>query len=182
MAVIAVVPALYAPPVLSVVSLESLGINIALDGVLMSDFASATYPTGNKAYYVPFMLYEPYIVAQLFVANGATASGNVDVGIYDAAGTRIVSSGSTAQSGTTALQLFNITDTLIGPGQFYFAVAMDNTTGTLYRSLVASSTTEMRHMGILQQTSAFALPATATFAALSNNYLPLIGMTNRTVL
>jgi hypothetical protein len=57
----------------------------------------------------------------MLVLNGATASGNMDVGIYDYAGTRLVSSGSTAQSGTSAFQDFDITDTLLGPGIFYLA-------------------------------------------------------------
>lgn len=142
--------------------------------------ASATYPTANMALYVPFWLPTPLTAIQMFVFNGATVSGNIDVGIYAADGTRIVSSGSTAQAGTNALQAFDITDTLLGPGNYYLAIAADNTTGTQFRTTFAA-----RHaagQGCFTQASAFALPATATFATVSAGSIPAFGFSTRAVL
>lgn len=145
-------------------------------GFLGAASVSVAWPTANKAIYMPVLLAEPLLVTQMWVENGATASGNIDVGIYDEAGTRIVSSGSTAQSGTSAMQVFNVTDTLLGPGVFYIAVALDNTTGTVH--VWGSATTILgRATGALQQTSAFALPAVATFATLTTYGTWLAGFT-----
>jgi hypothetical protein len=90
---------------------------------------SATFVAANRAIFQPFRVAEPCVIKQLYVHNGATASGNIDVGVYSMDGTQLVSTGSTAQSGTSNLQVFDVTDTLIGRGAYYVAVAMDNTTG-----------------------------------------------------
>jgi hypothetical protein len=110
----------------------------------------------------------------LYHYNGATAANNIDVGIYDAAGTRLVSAGSTAQAGTSDLQLFDVTDTLLGPGLFYFAVSFDGTTGTVFRHVVSQNFGQA--LGVCQQTaSAHPLPATATFAANAFQIVPTCG-------
>lgn len=149
-------------------------------GLSLANFTSSAWTASNRAVYMPFWLNRPETFVKLFCMNGATASGNVDMGIYDYAGTRIVSIGTTAQSGTNALQEFDITDTQIGPGKFYLALAMDNTTGTIFRT-TGSITDFGREAGFLMQESAFALPATATFAAITSNSLPLFGATTRSV-
>lgn len=146
------------------------GIGFNIDYAVTNIATSGAWPTANKAFYLPFVIPEPVIVTQLATWNGATASGNIDIGIYDSSGTRIVSAGSTAQSGTNTLQTFNITDTTLGRGAFYLGIAKNDTTGTIFRS--ATQTVLYRVWGILEQTSAFALPATATFALLSANFVP----------
>lgn len=145
----------------------------------VASLASAAWPSANLALYMPFSVSRPTLFVKLFCINGATATGNVDMGIYDWAGTRLVSIGSTAQSGTAATQEFNITDTLIGPGRFYLAIAMDGTSGTLYR--LQSTLQANREGGWLQEASAFPLPANATFASNTTNYQPAIGATTRSV-
>jgi len=143
---------------------------------------SGAYPITNLAIYVPFNLLESVEVVKTFCLNGATVSGNIDMGIYDAAGTRLVSIGSTAQSGINAIQAFDIADTTIGPGRFYMAVAMDNATGTLLRWFAPTLAVEVLTWGLVQQTAAFALPATATFATFgTRNYCPYIGLSIRVV-
>src|SRR5574343_386960 len=71
--------------------------------VQASALASATWSSANRALYSPFRLGCTINVTDMFVANGSTASGNLDLGIYDERGTRLVSSGSTAQSGTSVI-------------------------------------------------------------------------------
>lgn len=135
--------------------------------------ASAVYPAANRALYIPFRISTPFLVKTLFCLNGAAVSGNIDVGIFGQAGARLVSAGSTPQAGTNAIQIFDVTDTLLGPGRFYLAVAMDNGTGTLFRS--APTTVFPAGQGAAQQATAFALPATATLATYSSGYIPVIG-------
>lgn len=158
-------------PVFTIDAISNFGVmpNIALSN------ASATWPTTNKVLYVPFRLSEPIIVQQLFVHNGAAVSGNIEIAIYSEDGTRIVTSGSTAQAGTSTIQLFDITDTLLGRGAFYFGVSLDNETGQLNRVAPVLGLCQM--IGLLTETpGAFGLPAIATFAAYVDAYLPLCGL------
>ena len=149
----------------------SLGVEIAAR--LLSD-ASATWPLTNKAFYVPFVVTESITVKRLWVHNGTVVSGNIDVGIYEEDGTKLVSSGSTAQAGISQRQVFDIADTVLAPGRYYFGAAMDNTTGTVWRF----STLTGSMMGVWEEDSAFPLPASATFAATTGGlyvYIPIVG-------
>ena len=143
-----------------------------------SSAASAAWPSANLAILIPFRLPAPLLVQRLFLLNGATASGNVDIGIYDVAGTRLVSTGSTAQSGTSAVQSVDVTDTPLAAGLFYLALAMDGTTGTVQRK-TTSNVASCKALGMAQVASAFALPATVTFATCTNAFIPYFGLTAR---
>lgn len=139
----------------------------------LGNSASATWPTADKALFIPFRVAQPLDVVQFFLFNGATVSGNFDVGIYDIAGTKIVSKGSTAQSGANALQIADTTNVRIGPGLFYLAIVFNNTTATIRRFAPAALTTDMCKMiGMAQMDSAFPLPDTATFATVSQAFIP----------
>lgn len=140
---------------------------------------SAAFPAANRAIYIPVYLAHPVTAVKLFSYNGATASGNIDVGVYNAAGARLISAGSTAQSGTSVLQEFDITDTLIPAGLNYIAVAMDNGTGTLFRN--SPGVQWMRASGCAQEASAFPLPATATMATVGSSFYPHFGFSQRTL-
>lgn len=139
--------------------------------------ASAASPA-NRAYYIPFVVYKPFTVKQMWTFNGATASGNLDVGVYDSNGTRLVSNGAAAQSGTSTLQVFNITDITIQAGQYYMAVSNSSATATYFRY----SMTVTQQTGMLIQDTAHPLPATATFAAAITTVIPIIGLTGSTTL
>lgn len=153
--------------------LHTLSREAADTGSTGADLGSAVWTAANRAIFVPFRLTRAKPVTKLFAHNGATASGNLDIGIYTIDGTRIVSTGSVAQSGTNVCQVIDITDTLLGDGDYYLALAMDGTTGTVFRA--APQATRLRTAGVLQQASAFPLPATATFAAVASAFLPFFG-------
>jgi hypothetical protein len=152
-------------------------------GCFRGNPTSTAWPTANKAIFSPFYLSAPITVAQLFVTNGTVVSGNIDVGLYAVDGTRLASAGTTAQAGTSTLQVFNITDIRIGPGVYYLAVALDNTTGTVEGITAATIGTAMlRAIGYAEQTTAFVLPATATLATLTANLAPICGLTTNAIL
>lgn len=163
--------ALPALPTICQFSPESISI---VDGSFSIGAVSSGVLTANRAYLIPFHLEEPITITKLFCANGATASGNVDVGIYSSDFTKIISSGSTAQAGTNDLQVFDVTDTTIGPGDFYLAVALDNGTGTVFTQNLTVAIG--RRSGLLQMASAFPLPATITPATISAGTCPLVGL------
>lgn len=141
-----------------------------------------TWPVANLARFYPFTLTEPTTFVKLFFVGGI-ASGNVDMGIYDEKGTRLVSAGSTVVAFTNSVQEFDITDTLIGPGRFYLAIAIDNTSITIYGSIGTGDTADLRMCGLREKTSGFPLPATVTFGPASNaGYLDMIAATTRSLI
>lgn len=157
---------------------------IAVGGTTLPSTASAAYPLANLAIFVPFALEDPYDVTQMFVINGATVGGNVDVGIYAEDGTCLRAKGTTAQAGTSVPQTFNIDDITLPPGQYYMAVALDVSAGTptLFRGTFGGAATVGAFCGIAEQTSAFPLPMAATLATFATaNYIPLIGITGRSL-
>ena len=158
-------------------SYESIG--QMLYAVSNAGAASATC-TANLAIYVPFSLSEKRTAVKMWTYNGATASGNVDVGIYRADGTKLVSMGPTAQSGTSDLQALDITDTDLPPGeQLYMAFAASAGTTTMTRLTGSAQASQIAACGVLEQSglSSGTLPSTATFAAFATaNFLPIFGI------
>lgn len=143
--------------------------------------ATAAWPATNEAIYIPFTLPVTMIAARMFVYNGTTASGNLDLGIFDTGGNSIITKGTTAQSGTSVLQFLDITDTTLSPGVYYMGCSMDGTTGTTFAH-APNSLAVARTSGVLSQSTAFVLPTTtATFAAAQHAYIPIVGITTRTV-
>lgn len=142
------------------------------------NFAAAAWPAANLAIYVPFVLDRQAVAAQMFWENGAVA-GTTDVGIYDEQGTRLVSLGATTNAGT--VQLGNIADTTLPPGVYYMAgLASTATTQTYWSGAIGVPM--LRAAGVRSQAvGAAALPATATFAAMANGYLPFVGVAFQSV-
>lgn len=84
-------------------SQESIGMAIGTTA-----WTATTYPGSSRAIFIPFTILRPITVYKMFVYNGATVSGNVDVGIYDFTRSRLWSSGSTPQAGASQLQWFTL--------------------------------------------------------------------------
>ena len=160
--------------------LEGTGIDLAAWGSSANQITSGGWPSANLAIYVPVAVYQPFIALKMLIQNGTTINGNVDAGIYDDQGDRLVSIGSTAHAGSSSIQSFDITDTTLEPGIYYLACAFDGNTATINHDiagiLVGGSA------GVLQQASALPLPATATFAAIASAYVPNIVVTGRTLI
>lgn len=135
--------------------------------------ATAVWGAANGAYYQPFTIDEHQTITQLAWFNGTAVSGNCDIGVYDWAGTRLVSIGSTAQSGTSTVQAVNIADTALSPGDYYLGMSMDNVTGQVFRLSIHHSLCIAAGMKV-QATGAFPLPATATFSDPTVSFNPVV--------
>jgi len=142
--------------------------------------ASNAWPVAAKAIYVPILVPRRITAVKMFTLNGATASGNQDVGIYDSQGNRLVSIGATAQAGISAMQVHDTTDLIMEAGRYYMGLANSGTTGT-YLSCTSQLAQVLGGYGVLNQASAGTLPSTATFATCSSAYLPMFGLTARTL-
>ncbi len=131
--------------------------------------ASAVWPSANLAIYTPVLVPEIVTVYKMSI-QVATQNGNVDVGIYDEVGNRLVSAGSTAV-GAAGLQVFDVTDTVIGPGVYYLAMCCSSTTASFFRNTVANAIGTT--LGVKQQAvGAVTLPTPATFATFTVTYIP----------
>jgi hypothetical protein len=141
---------------------------------------SAVWGSANRAIYYPVRIPRSQLIARLFWANGATVSGNVDAGVYTETGVRLVSTGSTAQAGTLAIQEVAITPRFLQAGWVvYLALVLDNTTGAIIRANFGVQSSNMQH-GVLSQNTAFPLPAPATMVTdASSGYGALVGMSER---
>lgn len=167
-------------PVLSSLSLEAIGSSIRV-----AQPAAATWPVVKLAIFVPFKLDTPYILRKLWWMNGGSVSGNVDCGVYMAdntSGMLLASAGSTAQASTSVIQAVTLgTPVTLGPGRYYMALAIDNTTATVWRSTPGIPLAKAA--GMAQQTLAnLPLPATATFATIANDCMPLFGIASALVI
>lgn len=126
----------------------------------------------SKASIVPFTLEERSIIYQISWWNGPTASGNIDAGIYDRYGNKIITTGSTVQTGATTIQLVDITDTPLAPGYYFMAITIDNTTGNLYSTTGGNNPNLFCSpcYGYAEMLSAFPLPTTITFGKPSGTW------------
>src|SRR5262245_50717078 len=99
--------------------------------IYSGSYVTQTYNFPNKAIFIPFGFQETISVSQLGWWNGSSVAGNADIGIYDIKGNRILSTGSFACSGTSALQVINITNTLLVPAHYFLAFVMDNASANI---------------------------------------------------
>ena len=98
-------------------------------GVGIGDGVDSTY-SANKVYLFPVYTEAALTVTKVRVYV-AVQSGNIDVGIYNTLGAKVVSSGSTAVGGV-GTQNVAIASTVLTAGTRYFvAIALDNATASL---------------------------------------------------
>jgi hypothetical protein len=104
-------------------------------GVLARAVSSAVWFSANDAVAYPFRVSYGAIVDQLCIANGSSAGGQFDLGIYDGATlARLVSTGSTGGSGNNAWQFVDVTNTPLQPFKLYYLAAVrDNVTANRQR-------------------------------------------------
>lgn len=150
-------------------------------GSYQPTFASGTWPVSNRAIYVPFRC-PALVVARLWWLNGPTVSGSADLGIFDPSGVKLCSTGSVAQASGNTIQSTDITDYQLDAGLYYFGLALNNTTGTIFRYSLGSAFM-LPFVGIAEQAGAnVPLPAVATFATATGTAIPLCGLALGTVL
>lgn len=163
------------PPsvVLNPASYEAIG--SVLRNIAFATPGSAVYPTANMSIGYPFSVSEPVVYVKMYWLNGAAASGNLDVGIYDDLGNLLVSSGSTAQGTINVKQELNTTDFSPIPGtRYYCFIACDNGTGALFRWAPAQAA-QMASVGCVQVAANFPLVTGVTFVKAATAYLPIFG-------
>jgi len=180
-----------APIVISPFSKESIG-TLTAEALFPSSQAGSqapwsniAWPANNWAVYIPFIVSSPMIVQNMAIW-WVTASGNVDVGVYDDQQHRMVSKGSTAASGTNAIQKFSLTSTTLKPGVYYMAMCCSTTAAQPISAPYdsgAGNVAACRGLGLLgQAVGAVTLPDPATFAVAAYATLPFLAVYGRSVI
>jgi hypothetical protein len=160
------------------VSEHALG-SRAARAIAMPSAASITW-VANLAVFIPFGVSQPFLVREVFWMNGSTAGTNIDVGLYDTAGNRLASLGSTAQGTASAVVTSTTwTDYTLAPGDYYLAFATSGTTNV--PGGWATTANIAAGLGIGQMATAFALPNPATIVPLTNAVVPYVGLNGYTV-
>lgn len=171
-------PELITPRLVNSMSRWSAMQSMVAAGVTFGNPSSAAWPTANRAIYMPFAIPFELNVKRVFWCNGASTTGNADMGVYSHTGARLFSIGTTARTGTSVLQYVTLgTPFLLSPGDYYMAFALDSGTGSMVR-FSSSVLSDWKMTGLLQQASAFPLPASATFATMVTAMCPLMGLTS----
>ena len=112
--------------------------------------SSVAWPTNNLAVYVPISIPAPFTVARFMIANASNLTGTVDIGIYNAAGVLLLSTGNSARASASAVQYLDVTNTVFQPGHYYLGLVASSTTGT-YLGATFSSSTRAALSGPLQE-------------------------------
>jgi hypothetical protein len=145
--------------------------------------SAQTWPVANLAIYVPFRLSSPMLVNRLYYRNGVTVTYDIDIGIYDAYGARLISTGTIDQGAASTTIDIDVTDIMIGPGLFYMAFVAENAAATFWMASWGGLAQWFRCAGFAQEAlGSTLLPAIATFASpASVSRFPHMGFTARSM-
>ncbi len=136
---------------------------------------AGAWPVANMAFFVPRTTSEALTFKRMALLSG-TSAANYDIGIYDTTGKRLVSSGSQVKGITQQAVVYDIIDTLLAAGRYYWALALDSALGDVLRWAVHPGLNTL--IGVREMAAAFPLPATAVFSENNaRNFIPVIGAT-----
>jgi len=135
--------------------------------------SAIAWPTANLAIGYPFQVTEIVTVYGAWYAAGGTAGGNLDIGIYDLAGNRIVSTGTTARTISAHTEITALTDTVLTPNHYYATMAADTT--NLYTGWTWAAAGNAEAQGFVEAAASFVLPSTITFSRSAQTFQPHFG-------
>lgn len=132
--------------------------------------SAASVGTANAAFTVPVNVTSPCPLTGFRVNQGAT-SGNLDIGVYTMAGTKLTSTGAKVSTGT-GLQTYTLNGSTytLNTGGYLFAIAADNTTVTFTRG----GTTGL--IGAQKYSTSYPLPTTITGGVVTANFFSIVGI------
>lgn len=150
-----------------------------LGSFLYAVASSVAFTVANQAILVEFRPHRDVTVNSLVWFTGGTVSGNYDIGLYDSAGNRLWSKGTTAwpTASTRTAETVAPAVALTAGSQYFIALAGDNTTA-LFRGIAESFTDQVKTVtgNYLARSVAasFPLPASLTVANVRAGRYPAI--------
>jgi len=122
----------------------------------------SAWGTQYRAIYVPIRVTAACVVLKLGYLSAATGTGDMDLGLYNSAGARLVSTGTITKDNSSAVVGVDITDTTISPGLYYLALNNASTTDT-YCATALSAPIPCAYGVLVEELASVTLPATASW-------------------
>lgn len=90
--------------------------------------ATYTFAAADAVLFAPFLVARQFTAKRMAVMNGTTPAGNVQMGIYGPGGQLLASTPAVAQSGSSVIQMLDLTSLLtLGPGLYFLALSPSST-------------------------------------------------------
>lgn len=141
---------------------------------------SGAWPSANDPCAIPFTLNDAAVITHLGWRNGSAAGSNHDIGIYDEAWNRLVSTGSVTSVAASSLWNFvDVTDTPIRAGRYYLVKVIDSTSANRSRYWSHTATVGLTTMLGLKETSTDSFPLPSTLSGMGDTIthtrVPIVG-------
>jgi len=131
---------------------------------------TANINTANRCVYVPVQVLQGVKATGVKYVVGVQ-SGNMSVGLYDASGARLATSGAVAVPAAGVASTAFTTAVYLTPGIYYLAISCDNITATFGQAQTGvAAPTAARY-----QAAAHPCPSPAAFAGTTNLHMALVG-------
>jgi len=147
--------------------------------IIDNEVASYTLNTSalsaNTVYLWAFELSTSVVITGMRFRNGTTATGATNLGIYTAAGNLVAGSDTGAQTDavSTTKTATYATPVVLGPGQYFLALACNNATDT-FNALTPAFTDASRAKRATNVLAAGALPATTGAIVINTSFAPAL--------
>lgn len=139
-------------------------------------YNSTVFPATNRALYYPLQIPVGFTVARFMASNGAAVAGTFDIGLFSQSGAKLISTGSTTQTGTSTIQFVDVTNQSFPPGFYYLGMVVSNTASARYNGGALNDQYEARSMGMLQESLGSAvLPTSMTPASYATGTVYFFG-------
>lgn len=144
--------------------------------------ASGAWPSANLGLFFPFVIPDRRSFASLRagVGNGASVTGNVDIGVYDRNFAKLASTGAVAMSGGATVQDLADLILTLGPGLYYLGMSCSSASTNIYMT-TGYPGGSLAAVGCFQMASAHPLPTTVTPAVYAQTVVPLFGISRKAV-
>lgn len=176
----------YIEPVPPMIGTHTAGWSQLSEAIATAAPSSATWAEGiNVGVWFPLSVPSVCVARRMWWANGATATGNVEAGIYRDGGykpgAKLIATGSVGQSGTNTIQFSDITDTTLSPGLWWLFISCSSSSSTFFQSNI--QTANFDELLRLQQSSIGpgSSPSTATPAESGATRIHLFGFSTTTI-
>ena len=163
-------------------SAESMG--VVLPSLLVAAPNGGTnWAEVNRVIYVPLLLTHPFSLVRFWWANGTTLSGQIEVGLYSASGTRLATTGSIGGGVAAGTQSAAPTagTIVLAPGFYRLAVTVNQINRRLLK--FSSTVQNFRKLNVYEElTGGFGLPATATLGTNLSAWVPVFGISEHALI
>jgi hypothetical protein len=154
---------------------SALGVDDAVDGVGMgANFGQGSsaqaWTTADLVHYAPIRVKRHVIAVKLWFGSEATGTNNIDIGIFNRAGTKIISTGLVAKPASNTCSVQDITDTPLAPDLYYMGMTCVSATATFNMwNLTNAPDLSAQGFRTEQLGAGAALPSTATWIITSSH-------------